>query len=206
MSNEKLRSYTDMQRNTSQKDLDQFARDIAISYATSELHYSRSYYTSKYIVNSSCFTKLLERAVVCDLVSDEIVNKMRKKAYRNSNIKSIEYSGDGTIATEVHYSKMIGERKWFKFLRDFPEEDKIKITTYFAEHFEVSKAECAKKFNLSTIELGKIIEDTLLKNKVDDEIFSKIRTRSLGDNPSESSIKYFATLKRKRNKMKRATN
>ncbi len=101
---------------------------------------------------------------------------------------------------------MIGERKWFIFLRDFPKEKKIEITTYFAEHFEVSKAECAKKFSISTIELGKIIEDTLLNNNVDDEIFSKIRTRSLGNNPSEISVKYFATLKRKRNKMKKAAN
>lgn len=203
MEEKKLRSYTNMQKNSEEEELDQFAREIAKSYATSELHYSRSYYTKHYEINTSCFTKLLERAVVRDLVSDDIVRKMRKKAYRNSNIKSIEYSGDGTIATEVHYAKLLGERKWFRFLRDFPENKKIEITTYFAEHFEISKSECAEKFNVSTIELGKIVEDTLINNKVDDEIFSKIQTRSLGDNPSESSVKYFATLKRKRNKMKK---
>ena len=200
------RTYEYLEKTMSEQELDKLACDLDTSYATSGDKFSRSYYTRIYNITSECFYTLRDRGIVRGLVTDEIVDKMRQKSYRNSNAKSMEKSGQNTMKSYTHYAELLGERKWFIFLRDFPEDEKIEITTYFAEHFEVSKAECAKKFNVSTIELGKIIEDTLLKNKVDDEIFSKIRTRSLGDNPSKISKNYFATLKRRRNKMKKATS
>lgn len=199
------RTYEDLEKIMNEHELDKFASDLGTSYATSSDEFTRSYYTRQYQITSECFYKLRDRSIVRDLVPDEIVDKMREKSYRNSNARSMELCGQRAVTSHVHYAKLLGERKWFKFLRDFSEEDKIKITTYFAENFEVSKAECAEKFNLSTIELGKIIEDTLLRSKVDDKIFSKIRKRSLGDKPTKTSVRYFATLKRRRNKMKKAT-
>ena len=131
---------------------------------------------------------------------------MRKKASINSNQKSQEMSGGGTVQSEVHYAKLIGERRWFIFLRDIPKEQKIEITTYFAEHPEVSKEECANKFGISKVVHDKIVEDTLLKNEVDDDVFIRIRKRSLGSNPSKPAISYFNSLKRKRNKNKKTAS
>ncbi len=202
----RARTYSYLEKTMNEQELDKFACDIATSYATSEGQYSRRYYTKIYNITSDCFYKLLERAIVRDLVLDEIVDKMRQKAYKNSNTKSMEKSGKNTVTSHIHYAKMIGERKWFKFLRDFPKNEKIEITTYFAEHFETSKSECAKKFNISNVSLDKIIENTLIENYVDDEIFSKIRTRSLGKEPTKIAINYFATLKRKRNKRKKTAS
>lgn len=200
------RTRTDLERMMSPKELDQFSRQRSMEYAKGGLEFSRSWFTKAYNITSACFYWLLERSVVRDLVSDEIVDKMRRKSVANSNIKSQENAKTNTIASEVHYAKLIRERKWFIFLRDFPEEDKIKITTFFAKHPEVSKEECAKQFGISKASLDKIVEDSLLENRVDDEIFLRIRARSLGANPSKIAINYFTTLKRKRNQNKKTAS
>ena len=123
----RARTYSYLEKTMNEQELDKFACDIATSYATSEGQYSRRYYTKIYNITSDCFYKLLERAIVRDLVLDEIVDKMRQKAYKNSNTKSMEKSGKNTVTSHIHYAKMIGERKWFKFLRDFPKNEKIEI-------------------------------------------------------------------------------
>lgn len=206
---DKARTYAYLENTMTVQELDQFAKDVATSYATSEYRFSWRYYTKFYNITKKCFYSLLRRAVVRDLVPDEIVNKMKKKSSANSNRKSRENTGKGTIQSEVNYAKMIGERRWFIFLRDFPKETKIEITTYFAEHPEASKEECADKYGIpraKTIAIDKIIEDTLLQNYVDDKIYEKIRERSLGANPSEVASNYFKALKRKRNKNKKTAS
>lgn len=200
---DKARTYAYLEKTVIEQELDQFAKDVATSYGTSEYRFSWKYYTKFYNITQKCFYSLLCRAVVRDLVTNEIINKMRKKSSANSNQRSIENAGKGTIRSEVHYAKMIVERRWFIFLRDFPKEIKIEITTYFAEHPEASKEECANKFSISKVVHDKIVEDTLLKNEVDDEIFLKIRKRSLENNPSKVATSYFAALKRKRNQNKK---
>lgn len=200
------RTRTYLQNTLSPKELNRFSEQVSTSYATSELDASRSYFTKAYNITSSCFHWLLEWSVVRDLVPDEIVDKMRQKSSANSNRKSQENANKSTMASDVYYAKLIRERKWFIFLRDFPEEDKIKITTFFAKHPEVSKEECAKRFGLSKASLDKIVEDSLLENRVDDEIFLKVQMRSLGANPSKVAIDYFTKLKRKRNQNKKTAS
>lgn len=198
----KARTYKNLQSIMTDAELDQFAKKIAEEYAGSGCEYSRSYFTKVYNITSDCFYQLLYRAVVRDLVTDEIVMNMRMKASRNSNLKSSQNVGTGTIASEIKYIKLISKRKWFIFLRDFPKEKKIEITTYFAEHYEESKEECAKKFGVSKVAFDRIMEDTLINNEVDDEIFTKIRERSLKNNDTKATKSYFTTLRKKRNAKK----
>lgn len=200
------RSRTNLERTMTEVEIDQFATLVSTAYATSGLEFSRDYFTKAFNITSSCFYWLRDRSIIRDLVSDEMVDKMRTKSSANSNRKSRENANVGTAASEAHYARLIGKRRWFIYLRDFPKEKKIEITTYFAEHPKVSKEECAKQFGLSKVALDKIIEDTLIKNEVDDEIFSKIRKRSLGNDPSKIAINYFANLKRKRNKNKKTAS
>ena len=196
------RTYKNLQDIMTDAELDQFAKKIAEEYGGSECQYSRSYFAKLYNITSDCFYQLLYRAVERDLVTDENVKRMRMKASQNSNLKSSQNVGTGTIASEVKYQKLISKRKWFIFLRDFPKEKKIEITTYFAEHFEESKEVCAKKFEVSKVALDRIMEDTLINNEVDDEIFAKIRERSLKNNDTKAVRSYFTTLRRKRNAKK----
>lgn len=203
------RTKTDLEKTMTPEELDQFSIQVSTIYATSELRFSRSYFIKVYDITSDCFYWLLDRSVIRNLVPDKIVDKMRKKASINSNRKSQEMSGEGTVQTEVHYARLIGERKWFIFLRGISVEKKIEITTYFAEHPEVSKEECAEKFGIpraKTMVIDKILEDTLMQNLVDDELYQKVRKRSLGSNPSKYAINYFAALKRKRNKNKKTAS
>ena len=198
-----LRTFTKLQSDLSVEELDQFAERIAKSYAESDGSFSRSYYTKLHNITADAFYQLLYRAVITDLVTDEIVEKMRRKASINSNAKSKENAGKMTMGSNVKYQRLIRQRKWFIFLRDFPEDKKIEITTYFAENSNVSKEKCAKKFNLTRSALEKILEDALVHNLVGDDIFLKIRTRSLGDNPTIEAKNYFTQLKKKRNSKKK---
>lgn len=195
----KTRTYKDLQNIMTDAELDQFAKKMAEEYAESECQYSRSYFTKVYNITSECFYKLLYRAVVHDLVDDETVRLMRIKASRNSNLKSAQNVGKGTVSSETNYIKLVSQRKWFIFLRDFPKDKKVEITTYFAEHFEESKAECAEKFGVSKVAFDRIMEDTLVNNEVGDEIFTKIRERSLKNNDTKAVRSYFTALRRKRN-------
>lgn len=155
-----------------------------------------------YNIKSACFYKLLYRKVEYDLVEDETVRIMRIKASRNSKPKSAQNVEIGTVSSEINYIKLISQRKWFIFLRDFPKDKKVEITTYFAKHLAESKAECAEKFRVSKVVFDRIMEDTLVNNEVGDEIFTKIRERSLKNNDTKAVSSYFTALRRKRNAKK----
>lgn len=182
-----------------EEEIDDFAKKVAVEYALSELKFSRTYFTKIYNITPKCFYQLLYRAIVRNLVTDEIVYKMWKKARENSNIKSKENTGKLTNKTDINYTKLMKERRWFIWLQEFPEERKVEVTTYFAQHPESSKKECATIFELTISQLDKVLEDTIVKNLVDDDIFLTIRKRSIGNNKDNKvAVNYFAKLKRKR--------
>lgn len=205
------RTKTYLQKTMTSKEIDQLAKRVSNSYATSDLEFSVSYYTEKEDITKKCFYWLLELAIVRNLVPDKTVMMMREKSDTNINRKSMEYTMQGNARSQLRYARMIGERKWFIFLEGIPKEKKIEITTYFAEHPELTREEIGERFGIprgKTIAMDKIIEDTLLQNLVDDEIFTKIRLRSLGPNPnpSKEAINYFGRLKRRRNKNKKTAS
>ncbi len=200
------RTKTYLQNTMTLEELDEFAAHVATNYANSEHRFSCSYYMEEENITRECFYWLLEWAIVRNKVPDKIVAKMRAKSDANANRKSREYANQGNMRSQLRYSRMIGQRKWFIFLEGIPKEKKIEITTYFAEHPELSKEECANKFGIpkaKMIAIDKIIEDTLLQNYVDDKIYQKVRKRSLGSNPTEAGVSYFNKLKRRRNKNKK---
>lgn len=203
------RCFTQLQDSLTEEELDKFAKKVAEEYASSEFGMSRTYFTELYSITSKCFYRLLYRAIVCNLVTDETVNNMWTKARVNSNFKSQEVAGkSSTTKTDLNYTRLLNERKWFIWLQQFPEEKKIEITTYFAEHTETSKQECAEKFQLTVYALERVLEDTIVKNLVDNEIFLKIRKRSIAKNKDKKTVNYFAKLTKKRNllKKKKAAN
>lgn len=57
---------------------------IAWRYATSGFELSHRYYEGEYEISQSTFYNLLKKAVIENVVSDEIVEKMAKKSASNS--------------------------------------------------------------------------------------------------------------------------
>lgn len=189
----KKRSFRDLKKSMTITQIDNFCKRIAESYANSESQFARTYYIEHENISESCFYKVLERAVILNLVSEKTVDKMEKKAMQN---RSAHAKGAG-MATREKYAMLRKKRnEYIIFL--YSDEEIENLVTEFANNPEISKVEFAKKYDVSIQVLDTLLKKAITENIIDDETFAKIEKRSLSKNSSLRAKNFFKLLHERR--------
>lgn len=190
----KKRSFRDLAKTMSAQEMDRFCKKIAESYANSETRFARSYYTEHENISVSCFYKVLERAIVMNLVSEKTVDKMEKKAEIN---QASHAEGAGITSREKYAALRKKRNEYIIFL--YSEEEIAQLATEFANHPEISKKEFAEKYDVSITVIDVLLKKAITENIIDDETFAKIEQRSLKKDSSKRAKEFFQLLHERRN-------
>lgn len=189
----KKRSFRDLSKTMSAQEMDRFCKRIAESYAKSETRFACSYYTQHENISASCFYKVLERAVVMNLVSEKTVDKMEKK----SELNQCSHATGAGMTTREKYAALRKKRNEF-IIFSFSEEEIKQLAIDFANHPEISKKEFAQKYDVSNTVIDVVLKKSITEKIVDDEIFAKIEERSLKKDSSKRAKDFFNLLRERR--------
>lgn len=189
----KKRSFKDLSKSMTTTQIDNFCKRIAESYANSETKFARTYYTEHENISISCFYKVLERAVILNLVSEKTVDKMEKKAELN---QSTHAKGAGMTSREKYAMLRKKRNEYIIFL--YSDEEIKKLAMDFANNPEISKTEFAEKYDVSIKVLDTLLKKAITENLIDDETFVKIEERSLAKDSSLRAKKFFDLLHERR--------
>ena len=192
----KRRNYSELEKTRNRKQMRAFVREVAEFYANTDNEISKPYITNYYQITDSCYYKILEYAVIWGVVDDITVKRMEEKTCFNARLHS-----GSCYRTESKYAELKRERKEYsKF--PFSKKEVINITKRFAGNSLLTKKELAKEYEVSINLIDNALYVAIVENLVKDEIFQKIKERSLKANNSEKAIAFFEEIEalRKLNK------
>lgn len=195
----KKRSFRDLAKVMSAQEMDRFCKKIAESYANSETRFARSYYTEHENISVSCFYKVLERAVIMNLVSEKTVDKMERKSELN---QSAHAEGAGMTTKEKYAALRKKRNEYIIFL--YSDEEIKKLATEFANNPEISKAQFADKYGVSPRVIDVLLKKSITENIIDDAMFLKIEERTLKRDSSKRTQDFFRLLHERRKMTKEA--
>lgn len=197
------RSFGELKKQMSLDEFNDFCQKLTKEYANSEARFSRSYLCNYYDISKDCYYKVMEFAVVMDLVTEEEFNKMLNKSVANQNMHS-----EGAVSSSIaKYAKMYAARCEYIAL-SFIDDEVRRIAKDFADNPDISKKDIAKINGIPTKALDIILAKAIEQNIVDDTVVDAIQKRSL-NNTHQSNVekakKYFEALRKKREAFKTDT-
>ena len=192
----KKRSFRQLKKNMTYEEFNEFCKKIATEYANSESTFARTYFCNYYEIGESCFYRVLEYAIITNLVDDKLFKKMMEKSIANQ----ISHKAGAGMTSVAKYNHLYSKRCEYITL-SLPENKIKQIAEDFANNPNVSKEDIALKYNISRKVLELMLERSIIDNVVDDEIFEAIRNRSIKNstpNKKTETEKYFEVLQEKR--------
>lgn len=148
---------------------------VATKYAFTEKEYSHEYFERDLGISTGTFYTLLKKAVIENIVDDEIVDMMKGKAKYNASLHAGE---KGAKRSENHYEFLKKKRAIYML----PKDEAIKITMKYCETVR-SKKEFARENCITIKLLNRTILKSIVESWVSDEIVMRIKKRSLRRNP-----------------------
>lgn len=187
------RNFTQLRKSMDEECFASFCKKIATEYAKSEAKFARTYFTNAYNITGSCYDKVMEYAVVENLVEEVIVIKMMNKAIINQRLHG---SNDGTT-TRAKYARMYAKR-CENIAKTFEKEEIRSIATDFAKSPSMTKRDFAASCGIARKVLELLLERAITENIIEDAVVDAIETRSLMRNSDEDTKAYFVSLRTKR--------
>lgn len=198
---EKKRSFTKLKNSMRLIEFESYCRKIAVQYANSDGQYSSSYFMKAENISKDCFYKILDEAVIRNLVADEIVDKMETKAVLNQKRHALN-AGE---TSQQHYAQLRKKRNEYIIFLYSDIEIKV-LAEDFAELVNETKADFAKRNGISTAVLDTLLKKAFTENLIDDETCRKIEKRSLAKDPSKRAKIFFEQLWERRENKENALN
>lgn len=193
---QKKRSFTKLKNSKNLKEFEGFCRRIATQYAKSNGEYSGSFFMKTENISRDCFYKILDEAVIRNLVSDELVDKMEMKAIANQR-NHAENAGE---SSKKHYAMLRKKRNEYIICLYSDIEIKV-LAEDFAESTKETKEDFAKRYDISISVLDVLLKKAFTQNIADDNTCKKIQERSLAKDSSKRTQEFFEQLwQRRRNK------
>lgn len=193
---EKKRSFTQLKKSMNCSEFNNFCKKLTKEYANSEAQFARTYFTQHYNISVDCYYKVLEYAVVTNLVEDVIVNKMMDKAVKNQSVHN-ESAGASSI---IKYARMYDQR--CKFIANSFIDKEIKTMAIdFGDNPDISKADLAASYGIVRKVLELVLVRAIEENIADDKTVDAIERRSIKNAKPENvqmTKDYFAALRKKR--------
>lgn len=191
-----MRKFTQLKKIMTLEELNKFCKKVTEEYANSSPEFARSYFCKSYRITVSCFYKILEYAVVRNLVEDTIVTKMMKKAIANQNLHK---NGAGASSV-IKYARMYTER--YKYIANtMPVEDVRKLAIDFGDNPDITKAEFASAYGVHQRVIGYWLNRAIIEKIADDRTVDAIERRSINNAKAEKvqiTKEFFDNLRKKR--------
>ena len=140
----KKRSFAKIKNTMNLKDFESFCRRIATQYAKSNGEFSGSYFMRTENISRDCFYKVLDEAVVRNLISDELVDKMEMKAIANQR----NHAKNAGETSKQHYAILRKKRNEY-IICLYSDAEINELAKDFAESIEESKKDFAKRYEIS---------------------------------------------------------
>lgn len=192
---DKRRSFTKLKNDCSYEGFCNFCKDVAERYANSEIEFARSYYCKTLNISESCFYKVLEFAVVMNLVSDKCFEKMKEKAVKNQKV----HAPNAGITTLEKYGKMYEQRCQF-IACAVQIEDIRKFALEYIEKSTTPKIQLAEKYGYSSRVADILLIRSVEEGIITDDQVDEMQQRCVIFSPGhfKSINEYFIGLKKKR--------
>lgn len=192
----KKRSFTQLKKNMSYEEFNRFCKKITEEYAKSEAQFARTYFCEHYNISVSCYYKVLEYAVVTNLVEDVVVSKMMNKAVANQNLHK-NGAGGSSLAK---YARMYDGRCKY-IAMTFPKDEVKRFAEDFADNPDISKGDIASSYGIVRKVVELLLVRAIEENIADDRTVDAIEKRSI-KNASPAKVQmtkeYFDALRKKR--------
>ncbi len=188
------RSFRELKKTMEERELLELCKKIATEYANSPEEYARSYFMNKYDIKESCFYKCLEVAIIKNLITEELIEKMERKSINNQKVH------DTTAGAKTHlkYYKMRKERDLYIFSQ-FSDDEIEKVAIEFS-YSKMSKGEFAKEKEISKRVLELLLKKAIEEAIVEDIIVYAIKERSITNAKNPKQVEeFFKELIKKRN-------
>ena len=175
-----MKNFTAKKKELSPEGLNHFVKRIATQYANSDGQFSATYFTKAEGITSSCFYRVLDEAVIRNLVSEEIVEKMEQKAISNQQ-RHCEEAGSRTI---LHYNDLRMKRREY-IIKNLSISEKISIAEYVTMNLDKNLGEIARDYDMNPLTLKKILREVFVNPNTDEEICIRLEERSVVREESE---------------------
>lgn len=190
---QKRRSFSKLKHSMNLMEFESFCRKVATQYAKSDGQYSGSYFMKTENITRDCFYKILDEAVIRNLISEELVDKMESKSINNQK----NHATNAGESSKQHYAMLRKKRNEYIICLYSDIEIKI-LAEDFAESIEESKKDFAKRYEISTPVLDVLLKKAFTENIADDMTCKKIEKRSLAKNSSKKTKMFFEQLWQRR--------
>lgn len=193
---EKKRSFTQLKKSMSCNEFNKFCKKLTEEYANSETQFARTYFTKYYNISVDCYYKVLEHAVVTNLVEDIVVTKMMNKAVANQNLHK-NGAGGSSIAK---YARMYDQRCKF-IANSFTDKEIKRMAIDFGDNPDINKADLAASYGIARKVLELVLVRAIEENIADDKTVDAIERRSINNaKPEKKQITKdcFTALRKKR--------
>lgn len=192
----KKRSFTILKNSMSYDEFNRFCKKLTQEYANSSAEFSRSYFTEHYNISSDCYYKILEHAVVTNLVEDVVVVKMMNKAVKNQSAHNPSAGG----SSKAKYAKMYSQRCQYIAI-GFSNEEVRKMAIDFADNPDISKGDLAASYGIARKVFELVLVRAIEENIADDRTVDSMELRSIKNAQPEKlemTKENFAALRTKR--------
>lgn len=193
----KRRTFSDLEKKLTRKKLRMFIREVANFYANSDYGISRPYIANYYHITDSCYYKILEVAIIWNIVDDVVVKRMEEKTSYNATLHS------GTAnKTHEKYARLREQREEYKRF-PFTKKEAISIVVQFTEDRGVTKKILADIYCVTQRDIDKALYVACVNCWIDDALFQKLKDQSLEGISDEKSIQFFEDLEKNRKNLRK---
>lgn len=192
----KKRSFTQLKKSMSCVAFTKFCKDLTEEYAKSEPQFARTYFTEHYNISTDCYYKVLEHAVVTNLVEDVVVTKMMNKAIKNQSAHN-ESAG---VTSVIKYARMYEQRCKY-IANSFLDKEVREAATDFGDNPDISKVDLASSYGVARKVFELVLVRAIEENIADDRTVDAMEARSIKNaKPQnvEMTKEYFTALRKKR--------
>ena len=193
----KKENFSDLERKyKTRKKLKKFIKDFAEYYANSDYELNRLYFTDLYNITDSCYFKLLEKAVVWNVVDEKVVEAIEQKTSFHARLHS-----GSAHATKKKYAKLKYQRKLYKKF-PFSKKEAINISKKFIQEKGITKEALANDYDVRKRDIDNAIYVACINNWINDSLFNRLKEQSLRSTNDKNAIEFFANLEKDRNQNK----
>lgn len=192
----KKRSFTILKKSMSYDEFNKFCKKLTEEYAGSEAQFARTYFTEHYNISADCYYKVLEHAVVTNLVEDVVVVRMMNKALNNQ----VANNASAGATTRAKYARMYSKRYEF-IVHSFSENEIKRFATDFGDNPDISKDDFAATYGVNRKVIELLLVRAIEENIADNRAVDAIELRSINNaKPGQEEIvkSSFAKLRKNR--------
>lgn len=195
----KARTFKQLEKEKTFKELNCFAKKVTEAYATSSIEYSQTNAAMDNHLTKKGLRDLMDYAIKTALVSLDTAVLVLNKATQNQQRKAQEAGG-----SSINHHKQLMKVRVEYLACGYLSADINDIATDIATDFSHSIVHFTRKYNIeSEAVTRRILERAIVENIVSDEVMEKLIERSLKGNETERTKRYFEHLRNEREKNKR---